>query len=269
MSLNKDTLELIVAQAAAAQQLPPTLIPISALPGNVEIHNLEKYQAGRLRFRGTLKTSSLADFVTYTTGRSRFDAQGFVNPDAMTCTVFFNLGTDTTPGHADDIAILTLNPTAAYKALQQIAGKKLTQRELAEWIEDWHHLLTATKEDGKEVTIAEAVNSVRNITIKASASASHNESNFGASRSAMDTIEANATETRLESLTFKLVPYEGLAERKFILRLSILTGDDKPTLKLRWVGEEVQIEEIAQDFKAVLAKDIGTAATLTLGTFSA
>lgn len=63
-------------------------------------------------------------------------------------------------------------------------------------------------------------------------------------------------------------PYEGLGERTFTLKLSILTGGDKPALKLRWVGKEVQQEEIAQEFKAVLTEKVGTAASLTLGTFS-
>lgn len=38
-------------------------------------------------------------------------------------------------------------------------------------------------------------------------------------------------------------------------------------LKLRGVGEEVQREEIAQEFKSVLDTQIGPAAQLTLGTF--
>ena len=41
----------------------------------------------------------------------------------------------------------------------------------------------------------------------------------------------------------------------------------QPMLKLRWIGEEVQREEIAQEFKSVLDAQIGEAATLTLGVF--
>lgn len=269
MPLAKDALEHILAQAHAATVLPVTLVPVTALPADVKIHNLEQFQALRSRFRGTLNTNSLRDFADYTITRNGAEAQGFVNQDDMSCKVFFNLGDEITPGHADDVAILKLKPTAAYKALQEVAGRKLSQRDLAEWIEDWHLNLQATQEGGKSMSISAAVASVRNITIKASASSTNSEHNFGASRSALDSIEAASAESRIEALHFSLIPYEGLAVRVFTLKLSILTGDDKPTLKLRWAGEEQQVEEIAQEFKATLAKEVSGAASLTLGTFSA
>lgn len=269
MPLAKDALEHILAQAHAATTLPATLVPVTALPEDVKIHNLEIFQALRSRFRGTLNTNSLRDFANYTISRNGAEAQGFINQDDMSCKVFFNLGDEITPGHADDVAILKLKPTAAYKALQEIAGKKLSQRDLAEWIEDWHLSLVAGKEGGGTMTISAAIASVRNITIEARSSATSSEHNFGASRSAMDSIEAASAESRIEALFFELIPYEGLGTRVFTLKLSIFTGDDKPTLKLRWAGEEQQVEEIAQEFKTTLAKEVGGSATLTLGTFNA
>ena len=64
-----------------------------------------------------------------------------------------------------------------------------------------------------------------------------------------------------------MVPYEGLTVRNITLRVSIITSGAQPMLKLRWVGEEVQREEIAQEFKSVLDAQIGEAAKLILGTF--
>lgn len=269
MPLSKDTLELIIDQAHAASELPATLFPVTALPIGVKIHNLEQFQALRSRFRGALHTNSLRDFAEYTISRNGLAAKGFIDQDDMSCQVFFNLGTEDAPGHADDVATLKLKPTAAYKALQQIAGKKLSQRELAEWIEDWHLSLVAGKEGGGTMPISAAVASVRNITIEARSTATSSEHNFGAARSAMDSIEAANAESRVEALHFSLTPYDGLGTRVFTLKLSILTGDDKPTLKLRWAGEEQQVEEIAQEFKTTLAKEVGGAANLILGTFSA
>ena len=49
--------------------------------------------------------------------------------------------------------------------------------------------------------------------------------------------------------------------------LSVITSGVQPMLKLRWVGEEVQREEIAQEFKSVLDAQIGISAQLILGTF--
>ena len=69
------------------------------------------------------------------------------------------------------------------------------------------------------------------------------------------------------SLQFSTIPFEGLTEQVITLRLSVITSGSQPVLKLRWVGEEVQREDIAQEFKAVLQVKIGEAAVLSLGAF--
>lgn len=266
---DKETLQLIIANAVAASSTPSTNTPTAVLPDNVTLHNLEKYQAQRARFRGELTTNSLTDFANYVVGRNGPAAQGFVNQDAMSCEVFFNLGDEASPGHADDTATLKLKATAAYTALQQLAGKRLSQKELAEWMEDWRANLTAVDPADNTLSIVQAIAAVRNITIKASAERTSVEGNFSATRSAMDAIEAASQDTLPAKLHFNIVPYEGLGQRVFTLALSVLTGEDKPALKPRWVGEELQREEIAKEFKAVLAKEVGGSATLLLGNFSA
>ncbi|MNC77550.1 hypothetical protein D3C75_1295210 [compost metagenome] len=64
-----------------------------------------------------------------------------------------------------------------------------------------------------------------------------------------------------------MIPYEGLTEQQIMLRVSVITSGSQPVLKLRWVGEEVQREDIAQEFKTVLQRNIGNAAELSLGAF--
>ena len=83
----------------------------------------------------------------------------------------------------------------------------------------------------------------------------------------MDQIEATSKETLPASLVFSVVPYESLSVRDITLRVSVITSGAQPMLKLRWIGEEVQREEIAQEFKTVLQEKIGNAASLPLGTF--
>ncbi|MCY1200473.1 hypothetical protein D9M69_379230 [compost metagenome] len=266
--LNKDALQLILDQALAASgKALDTETPVALVPDSAKVVNLEKFQIGRSRFRGALDTASLEDFCTYVKDRYDAGTQGFVDQDAMSCRVFFNLGDIEHPGHADDTASLKLKPTAAYKALTAIAGSSLTQKDLAEWMEDWGQFLTATVGEEK-MGLVQAIAAVRNITIKAASERNHQEGNFNASRSAMDRIEAESQEKLPDALHFALVPYEGLGQRVFTLRLSILTGSDKPVLKPRWVGEEIQREEIAQEFKRVLSEQLGEAATLYLGTFN-
>ncbi|WP_153003965.1 DUF2303 family protein, partial [Pseudomonas sp. ICMP 10191] len=107
------------------------------------------------------------------------------------------------------------------------------------------------------------------ITVKASSESDHTVSETRASRSAMDAIEATSKETLPTSLIFSAVPFEGLQQREIILRISVITSGAQPVLKLRWVGEDVQREEIAQEFKSVLEAKVSDAAQLALGSFSA
>ncbi|NMR14065.1 DUF2303 family protein, partial [Xylella fastidiosa] len=70
--------------------------------------------------------------------------------------------------------------------------------------------------------------------------------------------------------TFRTQPYLGLPERRFLLRLSVFTDEEKekPLITLRLIQRQAQQEAIAQDFKSVLFRDLEGHATLTIGTFS-
>jgi len=268
MSLTAEAIQLITDTALlAAGKTLPTYSPTAILPEGAKVIDLEKYQVGRTRFRGVLSTNSLVDFSAYVTERAIEGARGFIDQDEMACTLIFNLGTDVAPGHADDRAVLRLKPSAGYKAVQAVPGRAMSQKDLSDWIEDWNASLGATDDAGQAMSIVKAIAAVRTITIKASSESDHAVSETRTSRSAMDQIEATSKETLPASLVFSVVPYEGLSVRDITLRVSVITSGAQPMLKLRWVGEEVQREEIAQEFKSVLDAQIGTAALLTLGTF--
>ena len=268
MSLTKDAIQLINNNAlqAVGKKLE-TFVPTVVLPDSAQIVDLERFQAGRSRFRGTYSTHSLADFSAYVVERATLGARGFIDQDAMSCVLLFNLGTAEVPGHADDRAVLKLKPTAGYTAAQQIGGRGISQKDLSDWIEDWNQYLTPVDEGGNAIPAAKAIAAVRTITIKASSESETTVGDTSASRSAMDQIEARSKETLPVSLQFSTIPFEGLTEQVITLRLSVITSGSQPVLKLRWVGEEVQREDIAQEFKAVLNRNIGEAAVLSLGAF--
>ncbi|WP_122771476.1 DUF2303 family protein, partial [Pseudomonas viridiflava] len=203
------------------------------------------------------------------TDRASADAKGFINQDEMTCSVLFNLGNVDAPGHADDRAVLKLKPTAAYQAVQAISGRAMSQKDMSDWIEDWHSTLSAVGDELQNIPLAKAIAAVRTISVKATSESNHTVSETRASRSAMDDIEATSKETLPTSLIFSAVPFEGLQLRDIILRISVITSGAQPVLKLRWVGEDVQREGIAQEFKSVLEAQVGEAAQLALGNFSA
>lgn len=265
----KEALQLLLANAVAAAnvRIEGSAGEFAVVPEGYKLQSLEKLETHRNRFRGALITSSLADFVTYVKDRADSATHGFVDKDNMTCRVIFNLGDAELAGHGDDFATLRLEPTAAYAALQRIAGKNLSQKDLAEWMEDWRDFLKAVSPTDEEMGMVQAIAAVRNITIKATSERNNVEGNFNAQRSAMDKIEADSQDTLPASLIFSCAPFDGLPLRNFVLRLSVLTGADKPVLKPRWVAEEQVREEIAQEFKDLLAADVADSTSLTIGTF--
>ncbi|MDG9928503.1 MULTISPECIES: DUF2303 family protein [unclassified Pseudomonas] len=267
MSLSKDALDTITANAIVAAGINiATSTPAALVPDNFKLQSLEHLQDGRSRFRAAMSTQSIADFSAYVQRQvgEGPGAAGFVDQDAMSARVIFNLGTPDNPGHGDDTATLDLKPTAAYSALNSIIGKPLSQQALAEWLEDWAPHLEAQEGD-KSLVLSTAINGIRRMSIKAVSQRDSSVGDFSAARSSMDEIEAKSLETLPTGFIFTAIPFEGLQSAAITLRLSVITGADVPVLKLRWVGEEAQREEFARQFKAALEAEVGGFVPLTLG----
>lgn len=245
-----------------------TFTPVLALPVDVKLHSIEKFQELRSRFRGALSTHSLKDFSAYVIDETSNAAAGFVDADAMACTVYFNLGTTTEPGHGDFTATLNLKKTAAFLALEQAAQRLHAQKDLSDWIEDWAPNLQALDADDKLIDLRKAAGAIRSISIEQARKSEHVVGDLSASRSAMDQIEAKSSEGLPAEFLFTVVPYEGLSKQTIRLRVAVLTGGDKPALRLRWIGEAQLREDLAQEFKSVVQQEVGGAATLTIGSFN-
>lgn len=238
-----------------------------ALPDNFRIHDLDQYLENRRRYRGGFTTASLSDFVAHVIA-NKGESQGYIDADKLSATVFFNLGDVLSPGHGDWTATLQLKATAAYRALLGVAGKQLSQRELIEWLEDWNGNVDGfLGPDDAYVNASAAIEAIRKINIKSTKDSTHVEQERRASRSAMEEVEASAGPSLPSRINFRCEPYLGLPERSFALRLSVLTSHEEPTLVLRIASLEEQKEAIAKDFKEVLIREVGDAATMTIGTF--
>ena len=263
---NVELIQNSAVEAAGKRQLQAAQLPAALIiTGDQRIESLERLQPLRNRFRGALSTSSLPDFSEYVKGVAT-KAAGFVDVEKMKANVFFNLGNAELPGHGDWHASLALAPTAAYRALQQLESKRFDQAGLIDWLEDWNDVLVADFADGN-ASLTRAVAAVRKMKISTKAEATHTTSDFGASRSALEEIEASSADALPTGFRLATEPYEGLSSRSFSLKLSVLTGGEKPVLTLRWLRKEQQLEEIAREFKRVLGDQLGDAASLTIGTF--
>lgn len=252
---------------------PALILPCA--DGGQKVLSIEHLQPGRSRYRGTFNTQNLgafADYITETVSNNTppTPAKGFIDPEKMSALAFFNLGDHEHPGHGDNTASLKLKPTAAYAALLAATSQRaLDQRSLHDFLEDWRDNITVLI-DGqpKDNAIAAALAAVRDITIEQARKVQHVERDFGATKSAMESVDARSTLTLPSGFEFKAVPYEGLQERTFRLRLGVNTGGDKISLSLRVQQSEQISEDIARDFLARLEAKLGVASSLTLGTFT-
>lgn len=265
--MDSSAIELIQQTAISAEKANRLDTHIPAFIVGERAVSLEHLQAGRSRFRGSYTSDSLESFADYVKANG-IDASGFVNAEKMSARVFFNLGTESQPGHGDWTATLQLKPTPEYAAMLGVNGKKLEQRALVEWIEDWASFIQPIDAQGVAITPNKALAAIRKLTIKATSEATHQDKDFGARRSAIEDIEASADDGIPYALSFAVVPYSGLSQRTFTLRVGVLTGGDKPLLVLRPVALESAVEAIADEFRKVLASLIGDAATLHIGSFT-
>ena len=267
------TLETLNAQAIAAAnvRIEHGGSTLAVTPASCTLTNLEPYQFLRDRFRGNLNTHSLKAFATYVErhigGEGNIGAAGFVDQDAMRATVIFNLGNSGYAGHGDDRATLTLKPTAAYKALLEVVGRSMSQQQLAEFLEDWAPHITASAGD-EHLHIVAAINAVRRMQIKATSELNSEVGDLSNRRSAMEDIEARSLETLPTAFAFITKPYDPLSVAGVTLRLSVITGEKAPVLKLRWVGQEAQQEAFAEEFQQVLESEVGGLLPLTIGTYT-
>ncbi|MEY8710489.1 YfdQ family protein [Mangrovibacter phragmitis] len=260
--------ELVMSQLAE-EKLAGADCPAVALPKTVNIHSLENLYAGRFRFRGQMETASIDDFVRYSTGYAAEGTRCFINADKMRAASVFNLGTLDAPGHADNTAVLALKRTAPYSALLNINGDRNSQKQLAEWLEDWSDYVTGFSADGEAIDAKKAAASVRKITIDAVRSADYEDQDFSGKRSVMESVEAKSKDIMPVAFEFKCVPYEGLEEYRFKVRMSILTSDS-PVLVLRIVQLEAYEEEMAQEFRDLLVENFKDSAVETfIGVFQA
>lgn len=270
-----EDLSILASGNAIPEQLK---FRLAALPGDVQLHDLEKFLFERVRFRGVLGTDSIADFVAYVqrhgseapiaAAPGQTGAPGFIDAEKLSAHVLFNLGTREKPGHADDKAVLALKATAPYAAALAINGKPLQQKDAIDWLEDWAEQVTYSDAPGNPIAAAAAIAALRRITIRATSESTNVETDFRATRTALEDVEAAGAGGLPAEVRFSCVPYTGLAGRVLRFRLAVLTGGDKPVVSLRMRNLEAEKEAIAQDFKRVLLSELEGYATLTIGTFT-
>lgn len=211
----------------------------------------------RRRARGAMATADAAAFASYATAHAEPGATVFVDGDTMTATAVLNLGSFDKPGHCDNTATLKLVKTAAFRALESITGmaRGLSQQTVAEFIEDWAPMLSFSNENG-DIPLTKALAAIRKMSIETARKVESAEGQLSASRSAFESAAATSADPIPTVIVFRTDAYAGLLARDFGVRLSVLTGGEKPMIGLRLVNVEAHQEAMAKEFAHLVASNL-------------
>lgn len=242
--------------ALASVKVGQSDFPIAILPNNMNISSLEDFNQHRNYFRAKYNTDNFGSFISYAKRNEKTDAQCFINSEVLGAEIIFDIGTPEKPLHGKHTANLVMSKTAAYKALLEFQGRKLNQRDFSEWLEDWADYLTAYNGDDEKMSLTATIQAIRKMTLDYARSEEHNISDFGASKSALESVEAKSKLELPKGFLFVTEPYQGLSAQGFYLRLSVLTGGDAPILVARLTKLEKIQEAIAQEFADKLIEQL-------------
>jgi uncharacterized protein YfdQ (DUF2303 family) len=244
------------------------------LPSDFTRHDLESFQQFRRRMRGTMNTSVIGHFAAYTKEHAEDGASVFIDADKMQASAVLNLGTKSAAGHCDHKAVFSARKSAAYKTLRDVAnGAPLSQQEVAEFCEDWGGFINYFREvDGvpEQIVNKHAIAAIRRITIEGLRKVEASEQQLSATRSAFESVTAKSDDPLPTMLSFRCVPFFGLAERSFTIRLGVLTSYEKPSITLRLVNIEAVEEEMAEELADLIRRefDESWASRVLIGTHS-
>lgn len=266
MSLNKDALEHLGQLVASSLEAPETYFDKIILPAGVTVANLENFQKCRNQFRGNMNTESIKDFIAYCNAQSA--GACFINREDMAAKAIFDIGTELDPGHCKHTGFIELRPTAAFMSMRSKHDKRLTQQELAEYLEDWREQMQLTDIDRKDIEVNAAIAAVRKVTIKASSESEHKVQNYSAATSGMDKLDATSGEDNLPGfIKFTCTPYYGLDEYVFTLRISLIVTGGEPVFILRPIKFDVALEKMSDEFKGLITDDLDDNIKLYMGFF--
>jgi len=236
------------------QTMGPTLIA----PSSFEIHDLEALAPCRNRFRGTMRTASVADFISYLSDHDddNQSSDTFIDGECMSANCIHNIGDRHDPGHCDHKTMLNLEKTAAYKAVLDIKSRRAEQITLSNFLEDWDQIISCANSNGEKLQNSIVVNAVRTITIATAREINNTIGDFENSASAIEKVEARNANNLPAYIHVTLKPYADLQERTISLRCSLLTGGSEPVFSLRIIKEEELDEELVNEFKNLIQEKV-------------
>ena len=238
---------------------------------NARILDLEQFEQGRHRKRGTFATQDIGSFGAYIEGNASFEHTSvFINKDQMQAVAILNFDADGfEQGHLDHKAVLTAEPTVMFRKLLSMHDMgRCKQKLFAEFLEDWGHKVIARDADGNEIENAKAINAVRNMRIDESAQTDSHAGNYRETRSRLESVEAKSIDGALPAyFTVNDECYQGIPARNLALRLGISNDDGQPVFKLEIKALQSVRDELAKEFADIVATRVFDGVSVCIGQF--
>lgn len=264
--MDQQTIQQIATLAVAASKEINSDYPVVMLPKEMSLHSLEGFNAHRNQFRAAFNTQRFASFIDYAHANTQANAQCFIDQSEMSALIVFDMGNIEAAGHAKHRASLEMKKTAAFQALCDLQGQKLSQKAFSDFLEDWADNLKAYCHND-EMSVQSAVQAVRKMTIDYARNEEHEVGDFAAKKSAMESVEAKSAIQLPTHFEFTCNPYSSLDVRSFNLRLSVLTGSGEPVLVVRLIQAEQIEEAVTEEFAGKLTQALSdTEIKVNIGT---
>lgn len=251
----------LLAKLQAELSNHSTQIPCMVMPHGFSIDSLEGRMEFRARFRGVLKTRSPDNFQLYCERHDIGEQQSacFVSDKDLSAEAIIDLGEAGKAGHCDHRALLQLPYSPEYNAMMNIESEHCSQRVLAEWVEEWRHLVTFFKsiedlEANKPIPMASAISAIRTMELENRSTGTKVE---GHHASSMSVLEAQELKNAKEFPTIMRVtcsPAEELQERDFIFRISVVNSSRHtgPGLIPHMLRKQATQRDIAKEFASLV-----------------
>lgn len=182
---------------------------VNAIPVDMEVMSMERFRPYRDAFRGEFRTSSVNDFVRYVAS-NLMAAEGteiFIDENNMDADCYLDrILDDNVAGHCRHVARLQMMSTEDYAGLRKHNTRRLSQKDMVDWFEDFAHCIPAA---------AEILPALRSIDIHAKSERGNDVENLRESRSSLEKIEASSRKGLPDSFAFVCQPYPDLKERTF------------------------------------------------------
>jgi uncharacterized protein YfdQ (DUF2303 family) len=238
---------------------------------SVRILDLEQFDAGRHRKRGTFGTQDIDSFADYIEINAQPEhISVFVDKNQMRAVAILNFDADDfEQGCLDHKAVLDAERTVMFKKLVAMHDMgRCNQKVFAEFLEDWGHKVIARDGDGNEIENAKAINAVRSMRIDESAQTDSHAGNYRESRSRLESVEAKSMDGALPAyFSVNDECYQGIPARNLALRLGISNDDGQPVFKLEIKALQSVRDELAKEFADIVAGRMFDGVSICIGQF--